>query len=198
MNNYRITFAHHLQIKKGKLLQAEAYDYFKDSLKYYPVVEKILEKAKEIGIKDIWFFYEPYIEITWLSDKDQSNELFHAAVQVCLDNNIDDWKMLTPENGDFGEWFCESEEEREFGAKRYSLCRQFVQLYNKYKEPVDKGKGLRKQVERTIHGLCNPLGLTYWEEAKLCFSRGLICLLFIFLPFEKAVYVYKNVFRQKY
>lgn len=176
--------------------------------KYFSLVERILDFSKSLNYKGektipyIWFFYEPHIEITWVSEHIESSvAILNKIREVCPEYGIEppkDNEWLKDGKGGFVDWFCESEDEREFGAKRHDLCRQFVELYNEHKESIDKGKGLNKQVERTIHTLCNPLGLNYTEEAKICFSRGLICILFKFFSFSKAVWIYKNIFRQKY
>ena len=121
--------------------------------------------------------------------------------ELCPKYNIEppkDGGWMTPANGSFVDWFCVGENEKEFGGKRHDLSRQFVELYNEYKDSVDNGKGLKEQVKRTIHTICNPLGLNYMDEAYICFSRGLICVLFRFFSFNKAVWIYKNIFRQKY
>lgn len=85
-----------------------------------------------------------------------------------------------------------------FGGRRHAICTNWIQNYMQHKDGVDGGKGLEEQVKRTIHTLCNPLGLNYLKEAKICFSRGLICLLFRFFKFSTAVWIYTKVFRQRY
>ncbi len=208
MKNYRIEF---LFPKANQKFQAEYYnDFEKVAGKYYTIASKIRHLMVFTGGRShssyppIWYFYEPHVEITWFYDE---KEEFHEALAEALFDEVEkyldrqgihDYKRKYPKDGDFADWYCTSDKEREFGAKRYALCSDFVDLYNEYKDAVDSGKGLRKQVERTIHGLCNPLGINYKTEAKLCFSRGLICLLFCFFSFERAVWIYRNIFRQIY
>jgi hypothetical protein len=204
MNNYRVTFLHSVNCdywgtnKKG--LQAESYVNFSQlHEKYYrKFVIPIREAAKNLGIHSIWCFYEPFIEITWIATEEQSNALFRDIDNLLMENNITDCHKYTPKDGNFAEWFCNNELERSFGAERYGICAQLVKLFYVYECPIKDGKGKREQVKRTIHGLCNPLGLNYKDEAYICFSRGLICLLFVFFDFKKAVWIYKNIFRQKY
>lgn len=202
MNNYRVTFSSDIDVNYwNRNLQAESsINFNKLPNIYYPIINKILTCARNTGlINHIWFFYEPHVEITWLSDNKKTSELFIRQIKrICKQNNINNCKVTRPSAGKFGDWFCLNEREREFGAKRHSLCRQFVELYNEYKDDVDSGKGLEEQVKRTIHTLCNPLGLNYLDEARICFSRGLICLLFRFFSFQKAVWIYTKIFKQKY
>ncbi len=163
------------------------------------MVADIIEYAKtELGIEYIWCWYEPYAEITWLTENEEAS---HTLLDYAKKSTryMHDLKYYTQESaGNFAEWYAKSEQEWEFGAKRYSLCAEFVDLYHQHKQAVDTGKGLNKQVERTIHALCNPLGLGYWEEAKICFSRGLIAALFCVFSFERAIWIYRNIFRCKY
>ena len=205
MNNYRVNFSspsldvHYWNDLKG--LQAESKCNFSNLPSYYyPAINDILHKAKKLGIEQIWFFYEPDVELNWVCDsQSKSLKLIEFIKFICGHYKLTlQEKILTPKDGNFVDWFCVGDVEREFGGKRHDLCRRFVELYNEYKSPVDDGKGLKAQVGRTIHTLCNPLGLNYMDEAHICFSRGLACLLFRFLPFEVARWVYKNIFRQKY
>lgn len=165
--------------------------------KYYQIIKRVFGILSQSGVQYYWLFYEPYVEITWLSVYDQKENCKNITT-LLLEVGCLNISFKTPEDGLFSDWWCMNEQEREFGAKRHSLCRQFVELYQEYKPYVDSGKGLRKQVERTIHTLCNPVGITYKEEYKLCFSRGLICLLFTMFSFHRAVWIYRNIFRQSY
>lgn len=189
MNNYRIEFGfgHTTSIGQGP-------NYFYDTIRH------IKQMAIQADITNIWFFYEPHVEITWLSDNDTKSKLLMKEITryLCSMNCFETIKMKYPEDGEFADWWGKTKEENEFGAKVHCLCSDFVDLYNNYKKEVDTGKGLRSQVERTIHRLCNPLGIDYLEEAKICFSRGLICLLFTLFSFNKAVWIYRNIFRQPY
>jgi hypothetical protein len=198
MNNYRITFLHSLPVdywnkKKGKELN------FKQlHKKYYPLIKQIKEIALDNNIDYIWHFYEPFIEITWYGSSKNSNEFIKDLKIFLLDNSITDYKIYTPKDGEFADWFCCNDKEKEFGGLRHAWCSQFVELIDKYEKDIEKGKGVNEQIKRTIHCVCNPLGLNYTEEAKICFSRGLICLLFKYFNHKKAVWIYTKIFKQKY
>jgi hypothetical protein len=201
-NCYRANFIKELDVDywgtNSRKLQAESYLNFNTlHIKYYPLIKSIKNQAKMLGIKYIWHFYEPYIEITWYSTQEQADELYKIIASELLSNNIN--SEIEKINGlDYADWFCHSPEEREFGGKRHALSGEFVDLIDEYKDSISSGKGINEQVKRTIHTICNPLGINYTDEAKICFSRGLICILFKYFSFNRAVWIYRNIFRQKY
>lgn len=202
--NYRITFYHDREVdywgRNRRGLQAESFPTFRQwADERYPLIEACIARIRMLGIEHVWWFHEPFIEITWLCDDPARAELAFIEVETFLTlNGVTDARRHPPSNGQFADWFCRNEEERLFGAKRHALSAQWVQLYREHQGAVDSGMGVRAQVGRTIHTICNPLGLNYIEEAKVCFSRGLICLLFRWLPFKRAVWIYKTIFRQQY
>jgi len=202
VNVYRATFLHEIECdywgsnKKG--LQPESYLNFKTlHEKYYPMIRRIRERAKDIGVKYIWHFYEPYIEITWYSTPEQAEEVYKAIEKTLAESSIKT-KIEKPTGDGMADWFCMNDQEREFGGKRHALSAEFVSLVYEYRGAIESGKGINEQVKRTIHTICNPLGINYIDEAKICFSRGLVCVLFRFFSFKNAVWIYKNIFRQKY
>ena len=200
MQTYRATFLHNIECDywgdNKKKLQAESYNNFHDiHRKYYHIIKKIKARAIEVDVKDFWHFYEPYVEITWLSNEVQAQQIYEFIEKLLAEEKINDLKK---EEGMGADWFCHSTEEREFGAKRHAISSDFVELVDNYESSIEAGKGDKAQVGRTIHTICNPLGLNYMDEAKICFSRGLICILFKYFSFNRAVWIYKNIFRQKY
>lgn len=202
--NYRITFYHDRQCdywgKNRRKLQAESYPTFRQwADEHYPIIKGCLGRARLHGVPDVWWFHEPFIEITWLCDDPARAEHLFAHLEAYLAaEGVTDARRHYPSNGQFADWFCRNEEERLFGAKRHALSARWVELYREHQGPVDAGMGVRAQVGRTIHTICNPLGLNYTEEAKVCFARGALCVLFRFLPFNKAVWIYKHILRQTY
>ncbi len=146
----------------------------------WPIVKDIKDYARKIGIKYIWHFYEPYVELTWLSDnKSQSEKLFTFIEKYLKKLNINDLERKYPDGTWDGDWFCTGQEKM-FGNKVHSLCSDFVNLSEDYFAEIKKGRGIEKQVSRTIHRLCNPLGINYKQEAKLCLARGVNCLLLFY------------------
>ena len=193
MNNYRAIIPIDFECDYWDRQPESSNSFSEVHATYYLDVKKIRDYAKQLGIKYIWCFYEPYLEITWLG-----NEIQAESLMQFIKKNYKNVTFKFPEDGDFAEWFCKNGSEREFGAKRYGICADLVDLFEQYDSDVKSGKGVREQVKRTIHGICNPLGLNYMDEAYVCFSRGLICLLFRFFSFKRAVWIYTKIFRQKY
>lgn len=194
LKNYRINIHHpNLLVKRSEFYKLQ---------QYHSDLQKTIFIAtnQQFNIPLIWWFFEPYIEITWMSsDRTISDSLVLEIKNLwskILPGAIFEYK--TPEDGDFADWYCDSEEERFFGAVRHSLSCTWVVNYIQNHKSVNAGKGLKKQVGRTIHTICNPLGLTYWEEAKICFDRGIICILFCFFKFKTAIWIYEKILRRKY
>ncbi len=199
MNNYRVEYARSVECSywnKSEGLQAESEPNFRDlPKKFWPDLSKIYTKASELGIKYIWHFYEPYVEITWLSDDPVISEKLVEYIKLIID--YDDLVIRRPADGVFADWYCTSEREREFGAKRHALCAEWVKLYNEYKDAVDNGKGLEYQVARTIHTLSNPLGLNYQDEGRFCFRRGIAAFLYRYFSYNTSQFICKKILRFK-
>jgi len=199
MYAYRITFGHDKAYKMAYGRQAEACANFaKVHQEYYPIVQKLKRMLKACdGVKYCWHFYEPYVELTWYQEEENSAPMTLLVTYLEL-NDIEDFKTKIDKTGNLADWFCCNNQEREFGGKCHSLCSEMVDLMWEYREAIEAGKGTHEQMKRNIHRMCNPLGINYMDEAKICFSRGLICVLFRFFSFKRAVWIYKKIFRQKY
>ncbi len=199
MNNYRVEYGKEVKVDYlNKSLQPESSINFRDSPdKFWPELNKIYKEADRLGIEYIWHFYEPYVEMTWLSDDKKSSEELLIFIWQTV-GHYGDLIVRRPKDGVFADWYCSNEREREFGAKRHAICAKWIRLYNEYKDDVDKGKGLELQVARTIHTLANPLGINYEDEARICLARYLACTLFRYLPFNAAKWIYTKMFRIKY
>ena len=197
--SYRVTFLKDLSVnywaKKG-----DPRPTFRDvHLRFYSLVRLFKIKSRQLKIKQFWHFYEPFIEITWISDEKQANAL-HKFIKLTLKKlKIKDLKFEKgkPPEGFGRDWFSKSEKEEEFGGKRHALCSDLVDLFYEYHEPIEAGYGLNEQVGRCIHTICNPLGLNYHQEARICLSRGLLCLLLTYFGQKWAVWMYVKVFRQR-
>lgn len=202
MNNYRVEYARSLEDScsywnKSKGLQAEAFPNFRDlPAKLWPELDLIYKKADQLGIKYIWHFYEPYVELTWLSDDEKASEDLIVYIWEVV-GHYGDLNVRRPKDGVFADWYCTSEREREFGAKRHALCAQWVRLYNEYKDCVDAGKGLESQFARTIHTLANPLGLNYTDEGYVCWRRAVSSFLFRYFSFKTASFIFYKILRFK-
>lgn len=196
METFRATFLHNIKCNYwGKTDDKKGISFLGVHEHAYSTIKAIKYQAYLLGIEYIWHFYEPYVEITWYGTQEQSDKLYSYIEEVLKVNGITDLKK---EKGMGADWYCKNDREREFGGKRHALCSVYVDLIDEYKEDIEKGMGVEQQVIRTIHTLCNPLGLNYVAEARICFRRGLLCLLYKFLSYKWAVWVYKNILRQPY
>lgn len=173
MNNYRIN----IKIEKG--LRIFDYKYNKNFYvcrKYYPLIKKIREMLSVNGVKYSWWFFEPFIEITWLDDNEKrALKCLSLAKKLAIESEFDinehDIETKTPKDGNFADWFCVGDKEMEFGAKRYAVSADLIALIYEYQNCIIDGKGESVQLERTVHSLFNQLGLTFEDERKMCFSR---------------------------
>lgn len=199
MNNYRVEYGTNVEVDYwNKKLQPESGTNFRNiPAVFYPELSQIYAEAEKLGIKHAWHFYEPYVEFTWLSDDAEASEKLIEFIKV-VTAKYKDLLIRRPADGVFADWYCTSEREREFGAKRHALCAEWVKLYNEYKDAVDNGKGLSLQVARTIHTLANPLGINYKDEARICLARFFACTMFRYLPFKLARFIYTRLLRFKY
>lgn len=199
MRAYRTTFLKDLSVnywgKKG-----DPRPTFRDvHLRFYPLVKSIKQESKRLKIKYFWHFYEPYIEITWMSEEKQAQALLKFIQKTLKKLKIKDlnFEKGKPPTGFGPDWFSCSPREEEFGAKRHAICSEMVDLFHEYHDAIEAGHGTNEQMSRCIHTLCNPMGLNYTEEAKICLSRGLLCLLLTYFGQKWAVWIYIKVFRQR-
>ena len=203
MTTNRITFGHDIDVdywnNRQPSLNVLPFKQHRD--KYYPIIKRIREILSDNFCNDSWFFFEPYVEITWVyPDFVDPKDVLSKIKRYLKRRNITDYKIGDNIKGhNYGDWFCNSEKEKEFGCKVHVLCAEFVKLYYDYKDSVDNGKTLEKQISRTIHRLCNPLGLNFWDEAKICFRRGIICSVYtIFFEQPKiSKFILEKIFRFK-
>lgn len=198
-HNYRIEFGFR---KEGKDIdywgKNKKIPSFRDLLKiHYKNLRELLILAREYrSIIYIWWFFEPHVELTFLCENQGEAEEFIAkAIKYLEAQGIKDYKTYDPASGWFGDWYGKTREEQEFGARRHSFCANWIINYLVYKTHVDSGFGLENQVGRTIHTLCNPLGLNYMDEAKICYRRMIICLCYRFFKPKTAAWIFRNVFR---
>jgi hypothetical protein len=188
IQNYRVNIT-------GKAFDLDYWKEFKKTHKWYPKLARVYDYAESLGIK-VWWFFEPWIEINWTCD----NRATSVKLIKFIKKEFPKFKkeVLYPKDGQFADWFCNNDKEREFGVGKHEASTYWVRQYIKYKDGVDKGKGLEQQVKRTIHTLCNPLGLTYIDEAKICFSHALGCVLYKWCGPKVGRFIYKKIFRCKY
>jgi len=189
VSNYRITFG-------GK--DINYHDDFKSCRKYSFILQSIFHIFKVLDIQDCWYFFEPYVEITWIAPKEESQQAIYQIVKLLKKSGYQDFKVLTPKNGYFAGWYHKNAEEKEFEHKTYALSAKMAELFYKHEADIEKGRGLDGQLVRRFHVICNQMGINYKDEGRLCFWRTVLCYLFWFFGHYKAVWIYTKLLRRKY
>ena len=187
MNSYRVTFG------------GEDIDYksnFQDCLKHIPTIRDVFSVLRQHGVKQYWHFFEPYVEITWISPDWEDTSL--DAVADFLRKEGIKFTILHDKGLTFPDWYCCSQEEKMFGCFRYAMCSKQSMFFHANKKQIDSGKGLENHYVRSCHVLASQLALNYKKEGTLLIKRGILCLLFWFLGHKKAVWIYTKIMRQKY
>lgn len=169
---------------------------FKDVRQWVPQIKGILEILRKNGVKYCWWFFEPYVEITWMAKDD---EVFNFVKSLNIHPSI---KYSVCEDGGIADWYCLSDWERSFGYKCYSKSAEMAELFYDLERWHNtcgfEMKGWDLQLMRRFHVLCNQLGYNYKQEGVLLIKRGVLALLFWFLGHHKAVWIYTKILRQKY
>jgi hypothetical protein len=200
-NNYRVIFG-------GKGIDYRS--NFKDCRLYYPVIQEIFDTAEcksHFNISYIWFFFEPYVEITWIDDSrplpwcsSAGGDIFLGDVKHILKKHgIDDYKVLLPSDGVFFNWFGLSDEEKEINCKMYAQMSQLALLFFKYQDILNSGLGDEKHYMRMCHVLANQLGMNYDDEFRALIRRAILANLFWSIgDHQAAVDAYEKITNTKY
>jgi hypothetical protein len=189
MQNYRVTFG-------GE--QIDYHSNFAACRGYWPIIKAVLDILRTHGIEEAWWFFEPYVEITWLCDDKERAEKAMVAVSGLLESEQYKYQKFTPDDGIFGDWHGLTPEEREFGAKRYAALAKTSTHYYENLGIIEGGMGVEKHFARATHVLANQLGLNYEAEGIALLKRGFLCILFYHLGHQKAVDTYEKLFKEKY
>lgn len=147
----------------------------------YPTIRRIIENAEQRGIKDIWWFLEPYAEVTWHAEDDS----FLAVVKEIVQQDKMDtahYREFKPGGpGDrFDNWFGKNSREIDASTTTYAEIRKVSQALLDNKHVFEDGLSLDAHYQRTLHVLANQMGMNYLDEGFACFKHGLISLGFFF------------------
>lgn len=211
--NYRINLmvTHGGYENSGKNPRQQYYKGFHLLRKGYPRIARIMQFLHDRGIKtgNKWFFFEPYIEITWL-EKTETGPQTLADLEEFVVNKLDIDPECVKTSSQPGVGFCEWFDlqppgEKVFGARRYGWTSEIAMDYFRYSKDVDAGRGINAQYMRTIHSLANQLGMHYRSEGWYAIKRGLFCLTiwaFQWWPksmsgYKPACWIWKKLLRQK-
>jgi hypothetical protein len=174
---------------------------FEDCLQHVPSIREVRKVLGSFGIRNWWYLFEPYVEITWLQEN--TDESFDEMVKREIGNALEersvyDYKFHAGDGMALAEWYCCSEEEREFGINTYSRSAGIALMFDEYQSAISAGKGLENQYVRRCHVLANQLGMNYKREGVALLKRGALCLLLWWLGHKKAVWFYQKILRQRY
>lgn len=158
--NYRITFETYVNY----------FENFEACFFFIPIINKIFIEAYKLGISqyEIWFFFEPYAEITWLCDDPEISErLLEKTKEILEEAEIEMKSYLTPEDGQFADWFGKTRGELDCNCTLYALSSLMAFTIVKHYKDISSGFGLAHQYARRSHVLANQLGLNYFFEGKI-------------------------------
>lgn len=184
------------------------YDYY-TILDIVKIIQDVIDsklQGEDIGFY-WWWHYEPYIEFTYcldgLVDTNPEHQNIYKFIQTSVAIYFNILFPSTKGNWEYLEdikpgWYHENYEEYEFEVETLELSAKIAQSFFDFEEGISKGKGVDLQYQRKCHILACQLGMTYWQEAKNLLSRALICILFCLFKHERAVWIHKNIFRQRY
>ena len=199
--SYRVTFRHDVDCdywEKYKNMPEKGIRFDEVHTLNWPLVDKLYKAAEKAGIDKIWHFYEPYVEMSWMTTP-AKNKVFEKAMKAIFKREkVKDAKFSSGDSLKFRlDWYCKNDKEMLFGCERHAISSRMVRAIQDARPAIESGMGINYQVSRCIHTISNPLGLNYREEGKICFSRGLMCWLYWYLPPKLAQFLYIKVFRQR-
>lgn len=187
--NYRVTFG------------GEQIDYrngFEECRKYFPVIKRIRATAKEDGIEDIWWFFEPFVEITWI-DRRKDGPFLDTVAFILHDEGIVRYKTFSPTDGQFADWFGKTPQERRLGYKRYAKLAELSEMLLENQDIIEEGMGFDAHLTRCTHTIANQLGMNYMDEGMALFKRSILCFLYFFAPKPQiAIDTWEKLFNEKF
>ncbi len=184
VQNYRLEFG-------GKEIDYSS--NFEECRKYFPTIQRIVDLAFKRDLL-IWWFFEPYVEITWIERN--PDDLFLPIAEAELKNlGIKDYRVKTPADGQFAAWYGLTPKEREFSHKRHDACARQAELFMEYGAEIKKGIGEELQYARSAHVLANQLGMNYEAEGMALLKRAMLCFFYSPCNAEQAKERYTKLFK---
>lgn len=147
----------------------------------FPTIDKLLRASRQNeGVSHLWWFFEPYAEVTWMS----TDETFlETAKQIVEEDGYTLYWTKTPDDGYFANWYGADVREQIYGTYYYAACANASAILLKNQEGFEDGIGLKNHYGRLLHTLANQQGLNYWHEGVACVKHGLLCLgVYFFKP----------------
>lgn len=190
VNNFRVTFG------------GDEIDYrsnFADCRKYYPILRELMNHLEhDFDVEAAWWFFEPYAEVTWIVKDGKDGVSILKEVERSLQRREIEYKVFTPEDGQFADWYGLTAEEREWGAKHYNQIKKVARHFYRGMNVIENGLGIERHYMRACHVLANMLGLNYDDEARLLAKRAFLADAFMKHGHEKAVALYEETYGEKY
>lgn len=175
--NYRICFG------------GEKVSYFRNfhaTRLMFPTVNKLIAASrKNPSVIYIWWFFEPFAEVTWIASDDSFLE---EARRIVEEDGYTIKSTATPKDGSFYNWYGSSPEEAGLVAYYYSTIAATSRFMLDNKETLENGIGLKNHYGRCLHTLANQLGMNYYHEGIASLKHGLLCLSFVFF---KPTFIHK-------
>jgi len=165
IHNYRITFG-----DMGFLTHANYKDYKKNFWKIWPVIDKILLLSDQHKIDQIWWFIEPYAEVTWI---DPSGKFIHI-VKKYIDSRYTEvgYEIGTPSDGYFADWVGNEQETSIIGPIRHTQIARLSRCLLEKKKIIEDGIGWYAHYTRCCHVLANQIGITNNEEGAVLLQHA--------------------------
>lgn len=185
MDNYRVNFG------------GEGIDYknnFSECKDYFPILSELYELMASRGVAYCWHFFEPYVEFTWVS----VDNVLDEVLTILSRKGITPTLIHKPSDGIIVDWYCKSDEEREFGYKTYALSAKMALLFWKFRAAIASGCGEKNHYMRRTHVLANQLAMNYQVESATLAQRSALAHLFWLHGHDKAVEIYEGMYREKY
>lgn len=199
--------------------------YYKDQVSSINGLLRMLCYKFELDYGNVknWFFYEPWLEINVLFLPDNEDELIRFKTMMrsfkrIMIERVCYYFFLSKKEYNFmiqadviekptkspdPDWYCNNKNEMCFGALRYHHCSEITKmmLNENFKINSPESLGVEAQISRTIHPLCNNMGLLWIDEMKICLRRGFLIMLFLICGFNRrnrVKWIWEKIFRQKY
>lgn len=149
--------------------------------KMFPTIRKLILASRGYSsVQYIWWFFEPYAEVTWIATDDTFLE---EARRIVEEDGYQIISTGTPSDGSFYNWYGSTSDERGMVAYYYASLGATSRFILDNKDDLDNGIGLKNHYGRCLHVLANQQGMNYWHEGVACLKHGILCLsIFFFKP----------------
>ena len=82
--SYRVTFRHDVNCNYFESFRKTGIKFSEVHTLNWPVLKEIYDLAETLKVRDIWHFYEPYVEVSWMTDP-KKNSAFQKGIKKILE-----------------------------------------------------------------------------------------------------------------